>query len=195
MQLTAVFESWHIGDGNYPPLDVGQLVRLSFELEPVDEPRRTTDPRDRLQHLGEAEYEGIGQVVGSWSGLTVLKAGDFHFYIGRALPGLPPGSRCEFRGTLLLDHFAWVENRGNLMGSPNLLVNLRVVRIRKISLPERVVARTDQGKSFPTRVPPSDYGDVIELDTMQDQAFDEEFYVIDFDGAGLENASVPITFQ
>jgi hypothetical protein len=33
MRLIAVFESWHIGDGNYPPFDKDQQVRLSFELD------------------------------------------------------------------------------------------------------------------------------------------------------------------
>ena len=32
MNLTACFESWHIGDGNSPPLSRGDLVSLSFEV-------------------------------------------------------------------------------------------------------------------------------------------------------------------
>ena len=32
MKLTAVFEHWHLGDGNHPAFAVGDEVRLSFEL-------------------------------------------------------------------------------------------------------------------------------------------------------------------
>ncbi|HWS53171.1 MAG TPA: hypothetical protein VN228_03560 [Pyrinomonadaceae bacterium] len=79
MNLTAIFESWHVGDGNYPPLRKGQLVNLSFELEP----------------------RGVGEASDA---------------------------------------------------------------------------------------------DAEELDTMRGQPFGEEFYVVDFDGAGLERASLPRTF-
>jgi hypothetical protein len=33
--VAAVFESWHISDGKSPPLRVGDLVNLSFELQPT----------------------------------------------------------------------------------------------------------------------------------------------------------------
>ena len=34
MKLCAIFESWNISGGNYPPLRTGQFVNLSFELVP-----------------------------------------------------------------------------------------------------------------------------------------------------------------
>jgi hypothetical protein len=33
LQLTAIFEAWHFGDGNYQPRDKNRLVNLSFEVE------------------------------------------------------------------------------------------------------------------------------------------------------------------
>ena len=196
MELTAIFESWHIGDGNYPPLDRGQLVRLSFELEPDGDPTATSEVEIRFTHLGNAQYEGVGRVVGHWSRLTVLEvATGFYLYIATLTRDFDPGAYVEFRGTLALDHFAWVENRRRFEGCPDLLVNLRVVRIRQIGVPEHFVARTTQGKAHPTRVGSSEFGSSIVLDSMRNQPFDEEFYVIDFDGNGLAAEDIPLTFQ
>lgn len=54
MQVTAIFESWHIGDGNDPPLTRGALVRLSFELEPASPAPHTGPAEPRLEHGAQA---------------------------------------------------------------------------------------------------------------------------------------------
>jgi hypothetical protein len=63
MQVTAIYESWHIEDGNYPPLSRGELVRLSFELERTSLTPHRAPPERRLEHLGDAEYRGFAQVL------------------------------------------------------------------------------------------------------------------------------------
>ena len=77
-----------------------------------------------------------------------------------------------------------------------MFYKLKVERILKVNLPEKFVARHETGKSFPTRLIPEDYSvsDVEEINTMQGQPFDEEFYIIDFDGSELEGRDVPHTF-
>jgi hypothetical protein len=63
MDLSAVFETWHLGDGNYPPLHKGMFVNLSFELEP-DEITSCADGSPSLfRHLGEANYQFTGSVL------------------------------------------------------------------------------------------------------------------------------------
>ena len=108
---------------------------------------------------------------------------------------LSPGERVEFAGTLLLDHYIWVEYLHTYPDPPDLFYNLRVTRIRKVTVPERFIARHEGGKALPSRVGPADFEKVEDLATMEGQPFDEEFFVIDFDGAGLEGANLPLTFQ
>ena len=53
----------------------------------------------RTAHAHSSNHrQEIGHVVGTWAGLTVLKAGDFYFYISRALSGLPSGRGASSEG-------------------------------------------------------------------------------------------------
>ncbi len=200
MQVTAIFESWHVGDGNYPPLSRGQLVRLSFELQPTSLAPHRGAAEPRLEHVGDAEYRGVARVLrryqGEYNPLVVLQAGTFRFYVysPEAAP-LAPDEWVEFAGTLLLDHYIWVEYLRTYPDPPDLFYSLRVTRIRKVTVPERFVARHQHGKALPTRVGPADFEGMEGLATMEGQPFDEEFFVIDFDGTGLEGANIPLTFQ
>ena len=87
---------------------------------------------------------------------------------------------------LALDHFLWFENVGRFENPPNLFYTLDVKRIRRVQIPERFITRQETGaKAMPTSVAPGEYSDadVEELETMVGQAFDEEFYLIDFEEA------------
>ena len=200
MQLTAIFESWHIGDGNYPPLHRGQLVRLSFELHstqltPIQRPAQSD-----FSHVGDARYVGSGQVLRHYANdgdeIAIIEAGTLRFYVnGPKASKLRPGAAVQFEGTLLLDHYIWVEFLADYPDPPDLFYNLRVVRIRKVGIPDAFVRRHAKSLSYPTTVAPADFGAVEELETMEGQEFAREFYVIDFDGAGLEGIEVPRTFQ
>ena len=64
MKLTAIFEEWHLGDGNYPPLNKGQLVNLSFEIQPTK--IEITDGglhTEEFSHIEEAPYQFCGRVL------------------------------------------------------------------------------------------------------------------------------------
>jgi hypothetical protein len=200
VQLTAVFESWHIGDGNYPPLHRGQLVRLSFELEPRHLRCLQGTYPPALHHLGDAEYKGRGLVLRRYDSgndaIAVLEAGGFRFYVSESPATAPTaGSWVEFDGTLLLDHYSWVEFLDEYADPPDLFYTLQVTRVRKVSIPDRFIHRHSRGKSYPARVSSSNFGTVEELETMEGQSFGEEFYIIDFDGRGLETVDIPQTFR
>jgi len=71
MEIAAIFESWHIGDGNYPPLHRGQRVRLSFELIPqrIEAPhpaapdtfrRLRAENYELLKELPETAFDRVG---------------------------------------------------------------------------------------------------------------------------------------
>ena len=200
MELTAVFESWHVGDGNYPPLQRHQLVRLSFELHPRRLLGVVGDTTPLLQHRGDAEYAGRGMVLRRYGDpetpIAVIETGAFRFFISAPeAEALVPGALIEFEGTLFLDHYVWVEFLDRYADPPDLFYNLRVTRIRKVQIPDHFIKRSTKGKALPTHVGPADFGTVEDLDTMAGQPFEEEFYVVDFDGKGLEGVEIPKTFQ
>ena len=200
MDLTAVFESWHVGDGTYPPLRRDQLVRLSFELQLGHPFIPMTETTGELEHCGDAVYRGHGLVLRRYSesspAIAVIEANNFRFYVhGTAAERAIPGTWVGFEGTLLLDHYAWVEFLGRYADPPDLFYNLRVTRIRRVTIPERFVSRGGGGKSYPTHVGPTEFGKSEDLETMEGQDFEEEFYVLDFNSKGLEPADIPRTFQ
>lgn len=116
MQLTAIFESWHIGDGNYPPLRRGMEVNLSFQIEPASA-LETVSPNAPLafEHAGNAEYYFVADVIRSYPGgdsppIAVLDTGNFRFYIESDRSGQHSvGERTNGMGTLCLDYYIWVE--------------------------------------------------------------------------------------
>ncbi len=63
MELFAVFETWHIGDGNYPPLRKGQLVNLSFMVDLSELSVAENAATPEFTHLGHAEYCFTGSVL------------------------------------------------------------------------------------------------------------------------------------
>jgi hypothetical protein len=202
MNLTAVFESWHIGDGNYPPLSKGELVNLSFELEPRKMEEASLGVAESFEHLGKGEYRFCGTAVNVYESaddpaITIIKIGDFRFYImSDESNRYAQGRRYCGEETLLLDHYSWVEYLSDRENPPDLFYNFTVKRILKVNMPEKFVARHQTGKSFPTRLVPEDYSvsNVQEINTMQGQPFDEEFYIIDFDSSELEGRDIPRTF-
>jgi hypothetical protein len=202
MQLTAIFESWHIGDGNYPPLRRGMDVNLSFQIEAqtIGEAVSPHEPL-ALEHSGNAEYRFVADVIrnyprGDWGAIAVLTTGEFRFYIeSREVRNLTIGTRVRGTGTLLLDYYVWVEFLRDYADPPELFYDLRVTRITKVRIPERFVARYEKGKSLPTRVGPADLqpDDYEELETMEGQKFDEEFYLVDFES--VEGGAIARTFR
>jgi hypothetical protein len=118
VELTTIFETWHIPDGNYPPLHRGQLVSLSFEFQPYVL-SKSFSPRDgRFEHIKDAEYSFAGKVLkvygdSSSSLIVVIQAGDFRFYINffpKDMPPLKEGDSCEGHGSLMLDLIEKMEN-------------------------------------------------------------------------------------
>lgn len=202
MKLTAVFENWHIGDGNYPPLHRGQLVSLSFELEPRSLEETSEDKPEEFSDRGDAEYRFCGRVLKVYENegdgvITIVESAGFRFYVLlHDSTRYAPATRVAGRGTLLLDHYIWVEFLDEYADPPNLFYNLRVSRIRKVQTPEQFITRHDKGNAMPTRLAPNDYSeaDVEELETMDGQSFSEEFYIIDFDNEGLGHEFISRTF-
>ena len=201
MKFSAIFESWHVEDGNYPPLSKGQLVNLSFQCEPRRLERAAEGSFPWIDHRDNAECQFCARVLQVHSGsdaIAVLDTGTLRFYVnGSEITSFPPGSLVRGEGTMLLDHYLWVEFVDKRPDPPDLFYNLRVSRIRRVQIPGRFVARYDRGKHYPTRVSPSEFEPehVVELETMVGQPFDEEFYILEFDDTGLDGERVARTFR
>ena len=188
--LTAIFESWHIGDGTYPPLHRGQQVNLSFEMEAA-EMSLSAPGGSSLVHEGGAQYRFTGEVLRLYNengsdAITVIEAAGFRFYVNRSF-GLQTGEWVQGHGKLVLDHYIWVENLDEYKDAPDLFYQLRVAHLHAIRTPERFINRHAKGKSLPCSLPPDSYGpeDMTELESMEGQPFDEEFYLIDLTDQGL----------
>lgn len=198
MELNAVFETWHLGDGNYPALAKGMLVNLSFEIEPHQLQRGGQAP-SCFEHLGEAEYGFSGEVLRVYRDdgdpLIVIACGEFQFYILSPLTrGLVTGDRVHGKGTLVLDHYIWVEFLGSYADPPDLFYNLRVDAIKRIKMPERFIMRSGNSISYPARIQPSEYGpdSVTEVDRIEDAELCH--YIVRFSDQGLPDVPIARTF-
>jgi hypothetical protein len=198
MDLFAVFETWHLGDGNYPALKKGELANLSFEIEPDELTNAEASSSERFHHCGHAEYEFTGTVLRTYGcdtdsdRVVVIQADQFRFYISSPLTaGLLAGSKVSGRGTLALDHYLWVEFLSQYPDPPDLFYNLRVAEITRAKIPERFITRSGLNVSYPTRVPSEEY--VTEVDSITDEGCCT-FYV-HFSDDDVPAIAMPRTFQ
>ena len=204
MRLTAVFETWHLGDGNYPPLHVGQLVNLSFELEPLSVSKAPIS-ENRLKQIHDAEYEFAGIVMKVYSDppsekIIVIQAGEFRFYVDSPNQdgfSFNEGDGIEGRGKLLLDHYIWVEFLSSYRDHPDLFYRLRVTRIRSVKIPESFISRSEKGITVPTSFGLEEYSaaTIREIESMEDAEADWLFYLVDFDSSDIEPVEIPRTFR
>jgi hypothetical protein len=206
MKITAILETWHFYDGNYSELNKGQLVNLSFEmgarkLEAVD-----LNTPNSLVHQGGGKYSFCGDGLRFYNyhsllPLIVIQTGAFSFYTISAPKGVGafrPGTKVAGEGMLQFDTYYWVENLDNYENPPQLFYNLEVKRIRKVQIPEKLLKRYDSGESYPASLLPGEYSaDCVESvneTTWQPHHQQHCFYVVDFDGTGLEEHHIPRTF-
>ncbi len=192
MEITAVFQSWTVGDGTLSPLSKNEATVISLALYPdifsaVDDARP-----EKLGCLGGSDYEFCGRVrYVIDQRIMLVDAGGWLFSIepvgaGRSVVAV--GSRVSGVGTMVVDENWWPENvRAKY---PNeLFHHVTVTRIRKVNTPEQFLSRDQSGKvtSAPGWVKHTDYAfeNVAELETMEGQPFREEFYLVDFSRAML----------
>src|SRR5215510_2433004 len=171
MQITVVFEHWHLGDGNYPAFAVGDEARLSFEFDVSSVEPIADDVGDQVQQLRDAEYEIVGRVLrqypdGVSSTFPVVEAGWLRFYCpASAAADLPVGTKARLRGRLALDHHQWVEFLERYADPPDLFYPVRVARVRQVHIPDRFISRSERSVASPTVISTQDYNlsDVREM--------------------------------
>jgi hypothetical protein len=196
MQLTVVFEHWHLGDGNYPAFAAGDEARLSFELDVTAVNIADEATGDEVRQVRDAEYEIVGCVIrqyqdGISSPFPIVEAGWLRFYCPSSVAAnLAVGSRVKLRGHLALDHYLWVEFLDRYPDPPDLFYAVRVTRVRQVRIPSRFVTSSSKSMSHPTVVAPGEYtsDDVREVPSVEDEAEGPSFSLLDLDllppGAG-----------
>jgi hypothetical protein len=205
LQLTAVFETWHLGDGNYPPLHNGQLVNLSFEFMPYSLVKSTELKPSKFEQVKDAEYSFAGTVLKVYGDppkgkLVVVQADDFRFYINSFpthSPLLKEGDRCEGFGRLLLDYYIWVEFLSSYKDPPDLFYSLRLTSIRAVKIPDSFVSRTVNAQAGPASLGQDDYSndDIQEVERMEDSHGNWSFYLVAFDDSDVGSEKIPLTFH
>ena len=203
MQLTAIFETWHFGDGNYPPLQQNELVNLSFELQPNSLSKCSPDI-GRFEQIEDANYRFNGTVLKIYGDLprhplVIVQAGNFKFYMdsfSKEVSDLKEGDGCTGSGCLMLDYYIWVEFRETYRDTPNLLYPLRVTRIRSVKIPDEMVSRFGNTSSGPTSLCGPSYPPiaVTEVTRMTDAEESWQFYLVDLDDSDIGGDPVPQTF-
>ena len=85
MKIKAIFENWHIGDGNYPPLSKGEKVNLCFCIEDYIIDTFKTESEFYFNNSDKNKYDFAGTIIKMYSdppnSLLVINSGDFKFYI------------------------------------------------------------------------------------------------------------------
>jgi hypothetical protein len=205
VHLTAIFETWHIGDGNYPPLRTNQLVNLSFEFQPDSLSNLSSPNEDKFEHIVDAEYSFAGKVLKRYldppdSHIVVIQAAGFRFYINsipKGSPVLREGDKCQGRGRLLFDHYIWVEFLSGYKDPPDLFYRLRVIRLRSVKISEKFISRYPTGMSGPASLDHENYSgaDISEVERMENVDEDWRFFLVDFDDSDVGKAAIPLTFH
>jgi hypothetical protein len=214
MEIIAIFEIWHIGDLNYPPLSTDMFVNLSFEVGFSELAQLDSVNEQRFHHLGGGEYEVVGEVlqifqiatVTSGAGqeiehgfrpVVVIEADGFRFYTDSSIAAhRTAGALVRGKGILALDYYVWNMLHTQYADAPDLFYNLRVERIERVRIPDQFIRRTSKTVTWPARLRPGQYsaGDVTMVDEMTDDEY-FRFYVVTFSDRDLPAGQIPGTFM
>jgi hypothetical protein len=171
VKISAIFESWHISDGNCPPLKKGELVNLSFELVPERVTRVAANEPETMIQMDGAEYQFCAKVLKIYDELTVVEAEGLRFhicYFPEKLKHLEAGDKIWGIGILSLDCYLWVEFLHQYVDAPDLFYKLRTTAIYE--LPEQK-----------------------QVESMaHSEAFD---WLVNFDSEGVSAEPIPKTFR
>ena len=153
MKISAIFESWYLSDGNYPPLRQGELVNLSFELAPGRVTRVSASEPEAMIQIDGAEYQFCAKVPKIYDRLTVVEAEGFRFhicYFPEKPKHLEEGDKIWGIGVLSLDCYLWVEFMHRYADAPDLLYQPRVTGIYEFPEQKQVasMAHSEAGDWF-----------------------------------------------
>ena len=187
MQLTVVFEHWHLGDGNYPAFTVGDEARLSLELSvtSVDLPEATAP--DEIRQVQDAEYVVVGQIIRVYeddvaSALVIVESGWLRFYCKSSeVAQLTVGCRIRLLGQFALDHYLWVEFLDSYAEPPDLFYGFRVARVRQVRISPRFVERSSTSFVHPAALRPGEYApnEAREVQAVSEDADGPSFSLLD----------------
>jgi len=181
-----IFEEWHLGDGNYPPLYKGQKVNLSFHIHP-DNKQINANEEYYFNPIVDSNYTFSGKVIRNYINnekqIIIIDTGSFKFYLEEFDLNFRPfvGQFVSGNGRLLLDYYIWVENLDDYPDAPDIFYNFEILQILRISIPECFIVRyKDGGNSYPTSLTPDEYDNdhIQEIEDMADDTNGYRFYLL-----------------
>jgi len=199
-QITAVFEDWHLPDGNYPAFKVGDRYRFSFEFAVDRAETVAAATAHSLTQIREAEYDVVGQIVRQYAEpdslpFAVVAVADFSFYTtDPAITSLPVGTSVHIQGQFALDHYLWVEYRRTYTDSPELLVAAELVGIRRVKIPEQFIVRDSRSLSMPTSIRSADFEQAPEPIQAIDKSSNFGFSLLDLRLLAGTSEILPLAF-
>ncbi|HEY0910162.1 MAG TPA: hypothetical protein VGD75_08005, partial [Bradyrhizobium sp.] len=147
--LIAGLDSWVIEDGNYPEFTRDAEVAFALELyasSPLEEVEPGSNPAAFLRHIGEANYEVLGQVVYVADDWWVMDVGVLAFREERPPTNLRRGNWLCGKIFIGIDPFFYFERLAHQPGAPGLIYDWKIEKIEVqtsplIEVKPRVMAR------------------------------------------------------
>jgi len=201
MHITVGFDSGLIDDRSYPPLQVGQTVNLSFQVELTSPLEKTGESID-FQVAADAECVFVADVLRIYrlpteQPLGIVQAGDFRFYIeGNDIIEFKVGDRISGAGSLVVDYYIWVEFLDKYEDAPSLFYKMKVERLRKISIRSLASMIHWRRASFSERLRGERYADaqIEDVASMNEHGSEYRLYLVNLDDRNVIEADVPKTF-
>ena len=174
LSICSTFEEWYIEDGNYPPLNKGDKVNLSFSMQ-IKNIEIIEDEIYNFNKIKYSEYEFSGKVIYNYDNILIIDTNNFMFYsdegkkAGKKNKDILLNSFVKGSGKLLVDYYVWVGNYGKRgENPPDIFYNFIVEKILEINILENFIKETNNGFSLPCSLT-SDYfndTDINEVDKM-----------------------------
>lgn len=130
--LVVGLHSWIIQDGNYG--DFARNAHAAFALEfcplsPLERVEPTPKPVPALAHIGNDEYEVVGQVIHVADGWWVIDTGFLFFQDTEPPPTVRQGDWLRGRISIGIDPFFYFERLAHEPGAPALVYDWNIERI------------------------------------------------------------------
>jgi len=169
LSICSTFEEWYIEDGNYPPLNKGDKVNLSFYMQ-IKNIEIIEDEIYNFNKIKYSEYKFSGKVIYNYDNIIIIDTNNFMFYIeNKKKLGIPLNSFVKGSGKLLVDYYVWVGNYGKRdENPPDIFYNFKIDKILEINILENYIQETKNGFRLPCSLT-SDYfndTDIEKVDKM-----------------------------
>jgi hypothetical protein len=176
LSLCAMFEDWLIEDGDYPPLEKGQNVNLSFRVfsDNIKVEKNNIYVFDQKKY---SKYNFSGKIIYKNLDIIIVDSMYLKFYIENDskrnnLLNISVGQFIKGSGVLKVDPYAYrMEIYRKDENLPEIFYNLIVEKIFELKIPEKYIKRNGGSESGPSSLPINEYKninlkEIVKMDSM-----------------------------